>query len=241
MQEYDNLSFRQFTSRSEADKAINSLKGILLGINLDKIIDEAEISELKRWCLKHHHLIDRNPFREFMLVITEALEDLSNRTELIEDLFWLSQKYESDSYYYNVATGDLQTLQGICHGILADGIINDQEVKALDEWLEENEHLASYYPYDEIRSLVVSVLADGKIDDQERKRLMAHFHEFVNLTDAELNSKIKRETADIIITGICTVDPNVNFDKKTFCFTGLSKRAKRNEIENQIMARRINK
>ena len=171
-----------------------------------------------------------------MLVIAEVLIEDTNRGELIGDMFWLCQKYETDSYYYNAATADLQTLQGICHGILADATIDDQEIAALDRWLEENEHLASYYPYDELRSLVVSVLSDRKIDDLERKRLMAYFNEFVTLTDPELTTKIKYEIADITISGICTVDPNINFAGKNFCFTGLSKRAKRSDIEKQIKA-----
>jgi len=35
------------TSKARADKAINSLKGILLGISLDKQVNEHEINELK--------------------------------------------------------------------------------------------------------------------------------------------------------------------------------------------------
>jgi len=236
MQNYDNLPFRQFTSRSEADKAINSLKGILLGIKSDGKVSNTELAELSRWCEKHQFLIARNPFKEFMSHIQEALKEEKDRIEQIEDLFWLCQKYEGDSYFYNAATANLQTLQGVCHGILADGVIEDEEVKALDQWLEENQHLASYYPYDELRSLVVSVLSDGKITDEERKRLMAYFNEFANLTDAKLTEKIKSETAEVMINGICTVDPNISFSGKTFCFTGVSKRAKRSDLELQIKA-----
>lgn len=232
---YDSLPFRKFTTKSEADKAINTLKGILVGIDIDGHVSEAELSELLVWSEKHYDLINRNPFREFMQVIKETLkQDDAEKREAIHDLFWLCQKYESDSYYYNAITADLQTLQGICHGILADGIINDDEVKALDKWLEENEHLATYYPYDELRSLVISVLSDGKISDEERKRLIAYFNEFVNLTDRELTQKIKLEISDVTISGICTVDPDISFTGKTFCFTGVSKRANRSEIEEQI-------
>jgi hypothetical protein len=192
--------------------------------------------ELGNWCSKHQELVDRNPFKDFMLVISEVINEHADREELIEDLLWRCKQYESENVFYNQATADLQTLQGLCHGILADGLINDEEVKSLDKWLEDNEHLASYYPYDELRSLIISVLSDGKIDAQERLRLMAYFNEFVNLTDAELSSKIKLETADVTISGICTVDPNVIFAGKTFCFTGLSKKAKRSEIAQQIIS-----
>ena len=236
MEKHDTLAFRQFTTKSEADKALNSLRGILIGINLDGQVNDAELLELGNWCSKHQELVDRNPFKDFMSVISEVINEHEDREELIEDLLWRCKQYESENIFYNQATADLQTLQGICHGILADGLINDEEVKSLDKWLENNDHLASYYPYDELRSLIISVLSDGKIDAQERLRLMAYFNEFVNLTDAELSSKIKLETADVTISGICTVDPNVVFTGKTFCFTGLSKKAKRSEIARQIIS-----
>lgn len=230
MGNYDNLEFRQFTSRSEADKAINTLKGILQGISFDSVINDIEIDELNNWCTQHFDLINRNPFKEFMTTIKESIKDPSIRKETLEDLFWLCQKYEHDSIYYNAVTCDLQTLQGLCHGIMADGIINDDEIRELDKWMDDNEHLISYYPYDEIRSLVISVLSDGKIDDIERKRLMAYFSEFSNITSEETKQIIKNNTSDILISGICTIDPKVEFIEKTFCFTGVAKRATRNEL-----------
>lgn len=234
--EYDELSFRKFTSRSEADKAINSLKGILLGISMDGEVNIAELTELNRWCIRHAELIDRNPFKEFMMLIQDALQEESNRVEVVQDLFWLCQKYETNSTYYNAATADLQVLQGICHGILADGVVDDDEVIALDKWLKENAYLASYYPYDEIRSLVASVLEDGIIDNVERKQLLAYFNEFVNLNDKQLAQTFNAQIADVSINGICSVDPQLTFEGKNFCFTGVSKRAKRSDIEKQVLS-----
>jgi hypothetical protein len=234
METNDELTYRVYTTKSEADKAINSLKGILLGISFDGVITGDEIKELDNWCGIHYELINRNPFQEFMVTIKEALTQTDHREELISDLFWLCQKYEADSYYYNPATADLQTLQGICHGILADGLVEDKEVAALAEWLDNNGHLASYYPYDEIRSLVASVLADGVIDEVERKQLKAYFSEFVKLTDAGLAEKIKADIEGVMISGICSHDPILEFPGKYFCFTGVSVKAKRSDIEKQI-------
>lgn len=234
MQNYESLPFREFTSKSEADKAINSLRGILLGINFDHEINDLELKELDNWCTQHQEIIRRNPFKEFMSVIKEAIKDPANRVEMIQDLYWLCQKYENDSYYYNVATTELQILQGICHGILADGIIENEEIYQLEKWIEGNEHLSSYYPYDEIRSLITSILSDGKIDETERVRLKAYFKDFVNLTDKELIQQINDETANVKISGICTMYPEIDFDGTYFCFTGLSARASRKEIEKQL-------
>lgn len=50
----DQKTLQIITSKSQADKAINSLKGILLGINLDKVVNTDEIHELKNWVKKHH-------------------------------------------------------------------------------------------------------------------------------------------------------------------------------------------
>lgn len=222
------------TTKARADKAISSLKGILLGINSDKEVNDQEIKELKQWSEKHKNLIDKNPFKEFMTLIDETVSNNIPATETIEDLFWLCQKYESDNYYYNPVTTDLQTLQGICHGILSDGEVNEKEVLDLEKWLEENTHLSTYYPFDEIRSLVLSIVSDGKIDEEEKLILKAYLNQFVNIENKEISSQIDRETSDINITGHCSSDPDIQIDGKTFCVTGVLKSGNRAEIQNLI-------
>lgn len=230
----DQKTLQIITSKSQADKAINSLKGILLGINLDKVVNTDEIHELKNWVKKHHDLVLRNPFREFMLIIDSISEEDLGLTETIEDLFWLCQKYEGDNYYYNAVTTDLQTLQGLCHGILADGEITDKEIFDLDKWLDDNEHLNTYYPYDEIRSLVLSIVSDGNVTEAERLVLKAYFSQFVNLANTDIQQKIKEETKEVNISGLCTSEPVVNFDGKTFCITGVLKNETKESLKQKI-------
>lgn len=234
MSDLNQKELEVFTSKARADKAINSLKGILLGINLDKEVNKQEVNELKQWAENHRALINRNPFREFMTIIEETVSNNIPATETIEDLFWLCQKYETDNYYYKALTTDLQTLQGICHGILADGIINEKEVRDLEGWLEQNSHLSTYYPYDEIRSLILSIVSDGIIEEEEILVLKAYLNQFVNIENQEIAKQIDAETADINISGHCTSDPNIDFDGKTFCVTGVLKSGARAELENLI-------
>jgi NAD-dependent DNA ligase len=237
LEAYDDLGYRAYTSLSESDKAINSLKGILMGISLDNEVTDTEMKELLGWSAKHHDLIDRNPFKNLMVTIQEAANEKANRMEMIEDLYWLCDRYSQDSknVFYDLATADLQTLQGLCHGILADSVVSDVEVRSLEKWLEAHDHLNSYYPYDEIYSLLLSVLKDGVIDDVERKRLMAYFNEFVKLTDQELTQKIGDEISSIKISGICTSSPNLEFAGNAFCLTGIFSRSTRKEAENAIV------
>lgn len=231
----DQELLKIYTSKSQADKAISSLKGLLLGIKSDDEINEREITELSKWVSAHKELINRNPFNEFMTIIESTISNKIPPKETIEDLYWLCQKYENDNYYYNTVTSDLQILQGICHGILADGVITDKEIYDLQKWLDENEHLNSYYPYDEIRSLVLSVLADNRIDDEEKVVLMAYFKQFAAIQDDQIRQKIQDETFDVNISGLCTSEPDVTFEGKTFCITGVLKRGNRENLQRDII------
>ncbi|WP_374173415.1 BRCT domain-containing protein [Flavobacterium tructae] len=235
MSNIDQEMLKIYTSKSQADKAISSLKGLLLGIQADEEVNEKEIIELRKWVLRHKQLVKRNPFNEFMTIIEETISNKIPPKETIEDLFWLCQKYESDNYYYNAVTTDLQILQGICHGILADGIITDKEIYDLQKWLDENEHLNTYYPYDEIRSLVLSVLSDNKINEEEKVVLMAFFKQFVQIQDDEVNQKIQDTTIDVNIFGLCTSEPEVIFEGKTFCITGVLQRGNRENLHRDII------
>jgi hypothetical protein len=57
LDQYDEKHYEQFTARSEADKAIHSLKGILTGISLDREINSSEVNELFAWTKIHYDLI----------------------------------------------------------------------------------------------------------------------------------------------------------------------------------------
>lgn len=234
MSELSENELNIVTSRARADKAISSLKGILIGINSDQEVNKEEINELQKWASSHKELINRNPFKEFMTIIEETVSNNIPATETIEDLFWLCQKYENDNFYYNGVTSDLQILHGICHGILADGVIDDKEVRDLEKWLEENTHLSTYYPYDEIRSLILSIVSDGKIENEEKLVLKAYLNQFVNLENKEIEEQINRETNDINISGHCTSDPEIELDGKIFCITGVLKSGNRASLEKRI-------
>lgn len=235
MTKHDDPMLKVYTARAQTDKAISTLKGILLGINLDNEVREKEINELHKWAEHHNELITRNPFNEFMTIIAQATENKIPTKETIEDLFWLCQKYECDNYYYKAVTTDLQTLQGLCHGILSDGVISDKEINGLDRWLSENEHLKTYYPYDELRSLILSILSDHKVENEERLVLKAFFNEFIRLEDKVTDEQNRIDTADIHIEGLCTSEPQVIFPGKTFCITGILQRGTREDLQRDIL------
>ena len=58
----EEREYRQFTKPAELHKAINTLRGIIAGINTDAQVSSDEINELTHWCQVHVHLSDRHPF-----------------------------------------------------------------------------------------------------------------------------------------------------------------------------------
>lgn len=234
MSSHDAMGYRKYTYKSEFDKAIHTLKGIIMGIALDKEINKFEIEELINWCNLHNRFIQINPFKELIPLIEKSVEDKELSIEEREDILWLCNNVTSGNKYYDVITSDIQRLQGLLHGILSDNNINEQELIGPNNWLQENEHLANTYPYDEVYSLVISVLADKKIDDNERKILKVFFTEFIDTQTSYNIDEVNELKKEIKISGICAADPKITISKSSFCFTGSSSRAARSEIRVTI-------
>lgn len=228
--------YRQFTGPAELHKAVNMLKGIVTGIATDSEISEDEINELSHWCVSHKHLINRHPFKELIPLIESAYEDGIITSDESSDIIWLCNNFVSDSDYYDLVTSSLQFLSGLIHGILADGVISNEEIYALKNWIITNDYLSGCYPFDEIESLLSTILSDGKITDEERSILTAFLSDFIDLTTSyNINEpEMNRLKEKYSIGGICALCQEIDFDGNVFCFTGQSNKAKRQEISEII-------
>ena len=224
--------YRCFTAPAELHKAVNTLKGIVAGITTDRDINPDEVNELVNWCLNHQHLSQKHPFSELIPLIESAIEDSYISAEESQDIIWLCNNFISDANYYDLKTSSLQFLQGLVHGILADGVISDEEIHALKNWVRMNDYLSGCYPFDEIESILLSILADGKITDEERELLKAFLSNFIDYTTSYnlVESDMEQLRNQFSIDGICAVCQELAFENNHFCFTGQSTRAKRNDI-----------
>lgn len=224
--------YRCFTAPAELHKAVNTLKGIVAGITTDRDINPDEVNELVNWCLNHQHLSQKHPFSELIPLIESAIEDSYISAEESQDIIWLCNNFISDANYYDLKTSSLQFLQGLVHGILADGVISDEEIHALKNWVRTNDYLSGCYPFDEIESILLSILADGKITDEERELLKAFLSNFIDYTTSYnlVESDMEQLRNQFSIDGICAVCQELDFENNHFCFTGQSTRAKRNDI-----------
>lgn len=236
MSHLDEHVLKIVACKSIADKAVFTLKGILQGIVLDNEINQTEINELYTWCEEYKEIAYKNPFKEIVNTIQATVMGDKPKLETIEDLLWLTQKYDSSFNYYGGITSELQQLQGICHGLVADGELTDKEIFELDKWLDNNEHLSSYYPYDEIRTLVLTIVSDKKIDEAERTMLLAYLNQFAKVQTPSVKRIIDDKTDGVKINAICTSQPDVDFDGKNFCITGILSRCPRKDMEAKITA-----
>ncbi len=181
------IKIRRYITLEEVNNALVSLKGILLGISLDNVINDDEIDGLLKWANDNYHLIEYNPFWEIKQTIRAATIDIENRATSIKRLIAVCEKHQTGSSMYNQFQTELRSLRGMCKGIMSDGIINDKEIFELEKWLKKHTHLESFYPYDEIRNLIFAALEDGRIDEDERtllKKYFADFADFSNKTEA---------------------------------------------------------
>lgn len=229
------VDYRKFMKKEELHKSLNSLVGILSGIVVDGVVSNEESDEIKMWFDLHKPLVSIHPFTEILPFVETALSDGRVDLEEAQDVLWLCNKFldaNAGELYFNEVTSQIQYLEGMLHGIITDGVISDQELRALNDWLNDNEDLAGTYPYDEVYSLLLAAKEDGVISDDERNILRAFFSNFVDTKESANIHEIDRQVLQekYSIKGICAIAPEISFPDKTFCFTGTSKRGTRNEI-----------
>lgn len=235
---FNNQSHIKYLSKTERDKALHTLEGIIKGIAIDGIINNLETTEVKDWYKAHKEKASLHPFSELLPLLDRAFEDNCLDVDEVQDILWLCSKLKTDSMYFDVITSDLQRLHGVLHGILSDNEITMEEIQGLRHWLNNSEHLLCSYPYDEIYALLASVLADRKLSADEQLALKAFFSNFVdNAASAIMNwddiSELKQQMSR---QGICSVCPPLSIDNKHFCFTGASSRISRKGFASLVNA-----
>lgn len=228
----DHLQYAKFTTRAQLEKSVNSLLGIIEGISIDGAINASEYGFLRLWLNEHAELQDRHPFNELVPVVQAAMADGVLTQDEQEDIIWLCERLRSTEYY-DKTTADLQRLHAMLGGIVADGLISEEELRGLSSWLEDHEHLKTCWPYDEIGSLITAVLADRKIDEQEHKMLKDFFSEFIAVLDGRtiVSPSISEGTT---LVGLCAVCPEIEFNGSKFCFTGASTRYTRLQLVETV-------
>lgn len=232
MSHSDHREYLRFHGKSRLDKAINSLLGIIEGLSIDGKVTEKEWQFLDLWLREHQALREMHPYNELIPVLEGALSDGVLSQDEREDIQFVCENLRSEQYC-NFVTGDMQRLHGLLAGIIADGVVTDDELRGLSNWIADHEHLKTLWPYDELESLISAVLRDGVIDNDEQKLLKGFFSEFVALLDDRtISSPVMLDGSTLI--GVCAMCPEITFDGKTFCFTGASSKLTRSGFQELV-------
>jgi len=117
---------------------------------------------------------------------------------------------------YRLLTKATQSLLGICTGLIADGQLNDAEIRFLSLWMKENDEVLLHWPGDIIAQRVTAVLQDGAITEEERKDLLETLTSLTGIHFVENGSSEPEAPATLPIDDSAPVI----FVDKEFCFTG---------------------
>lgn len=120
---------------------------------------------------------------------------------------------------------------GIARGLLADGVLNEQETAFLISWLEANAHITCW-PFDVLRRRIGVMLADGCIDAQEREELVELLQQLTGgkipslpgVSSLSTSLPLTQPTPPILVSG------------KSFCFTGRFAFGTRKQCEAVILS-----
>jgi hypothetical protein len=231
----DHYAHRRLTGKLEFEKVFNTLIGLIEGIVIDARINEVELGFLQTWLDAQRARAKKHPFNEIVPLLDQTIADGVLSSGGKEDILWLCKRLTANEFL-NAATADMQRLHSLVAAIGSDGQVSVDELCGLADWLLENEHLKTCWPYDEIESLVSGVLQDGGIDPAEHAMLMGFFGEFVSVLDGKtVVSPQVREGATVV--GLCAVCPDIRFPASVFCLTGSSHKYSRQDFAAVISDR----
>ena len=200
---------------SKLETNINSLYGIIQGINYDGVIDDKEIEKIKLWIDENRIYKQYSLFNRIITKLDAILEDnVITYYEKIELKSLVSSI--NTSRMYSDVTLALQILNGILDGIICNQQINQKEIENLRIWLKENDYLKDVYPYDKVLLEVNKVLEDGILTQEESNYILEVFESIINPQRDDEN--------------------DIDFSGKTFCLTGEFKSASKSEISKKIQA-----
>lgn len=220
-------------------KAVARLHGLLGGITIDMKLNEKEIVKLREWLEIHRELLDMDPFKSLCELIDSGLEDGYLDPEEKEEIHDWCADFFNESIYAHTVTNAIRRLHGVLSGIRLDGVVTDEEISELRDWLRGYSKYYENWPFNELVALLDRVLEDGVITEEERAEVGYFCDIFTEklVTDPKVTDLIYIETwmrtGEPIyqpLTQFCDCKHRINFKGRTFCFTGPASYGKRTDL-----------
>lgn len=125
---------------------------------------------------------------------------------------------------------DIDQLLGICEFSLQDGHIDQGEAESILEWLNNHRACIDTWPANVLFDRLRLMLADGALDDDEQGELLS----------LVMNIARPRTTDGLIVPTslpLTTPAPDVVFECRSFCFTGVFDFGSRSDCQAAVAAR----
>jgi NAD-dependent DNA ligase len=212
---------------ADSEKALNSLLGVVEGITIDSLINQAEIQFLVNWMNEHRINEEQQPYKELIPLVAEVVSDGVITKEELLRIKRVCNMLAAHNYF-SEQTADIQRLHTLLAGVAADQVISVEELTGVAQWLIDHSHLQNTYPYDEVLTKITTVLKHKVIDQHEHNELIKLFGEFVSMYD---DKTITNPTVNE--NSLCETNPQINFNG-LFCFTGKSSRYSRTDFKKLI-------
>lgn len=209
--------FIPYVSSVEFRREINTLYGVLCGMQMDHKIDEKETQFIINWRNQHSNYENYNSIKHIIRVIDLILEDNIITNDEIDLLKEVISEYiqQIKSSRETLAT---QQLQGLIHGIQSDKIIDDDEIYELQKWIYKNNYLEGHYPYDMLFKTIENILNDGIITSDEKNILKNVFDDISNPLK-NLNNTL------------------INFTNQSFCLSGNFSYGSKDKVKEYIISK----
>lgn len=206
--------YRWGTDAQDITKAFVELRGILTGMAIDQRIDTQEESGLRGWSFDHSN-VSLAPIQETRALIKDVLSDGFIDEDEFTYLMAICDRYINDKSYIQASMLDLE-LQGIIKGIIADQVIELNEISGLMKWIESLP-IESQTTLKVVHDSLERILEDGEVDSDELIEIEDMFN--------------------YILDPIVRNDATVSYDENAFCLSGNFKYGSKDAVSDEIRDR----
>jgi hypothetical protein len=229
-QDRDGQPPKAFHYRRNVAKALDSLRGICIGITADRSLNSHEILLLDTWIRDQQHLKSDPDVFDLLDLTGDILADGKVTKAELKDLMGLidtvleygldSGKEEYDS---------IELLLGYTKGLIADNLLNDKEIRHLRRWVREARSYYDKWPVSAIAERIESIMADKVITDEEREELL-QLLQGIHGGDWMMGGVVSGMTAQLPWD-----EPDaIEFSGQLFCLTGKFASGPRAKVATRI-------
>lgn len=217
-----------FSHPARLTKAVNMLEGLVRGVTIDRLLNDAEVVALKAWIRENAEFARHPVFGEVITRIQGITETGVADEEVRADLLWFCEKFVDEDEPVDQGTAATQVLHGMMAGIAADNVITVDEVKGLMAWLDDRPYLNTAWPFGDVRTLGQRILADGVVSQPEHDEILS----LCKTVIAFGSSRVAKSGSNVFAN-----QPTLEFPNKAFCLSGKLERGKKADAQAAIKER----